>query len=256
MAASSPEWEYLPGGWQKTDPRAAGWNHPSVAQVMHERWPQFASVVKSTRPLGIFPLAPHVRHEGGHNVSMTFGYVLARAAHGKDRVSMLDWGGALGHYALMAKNLLPEAALDITIKDLPDVCRLGHQLLPSVAFETDDEECFRRSYDLVIASSSLQYVEDWRGVSSRLVKSAKGWTFVTRVSVVRAAPTFVVVQRPYAYGYRTEYISWVFNRDEFLSHMASTGAVLEREFIAGGNTQYVGAPEISETVGFLFRPPT
>jgi putative methyltransferase (TIGR04325 family) len=255
MTAHLPEWEYIPEGWRKEDPRAQGWNHPSVAQVMNQKWPEFSAVVESVRPLGIYPLAPNLRSESGHNLSMTFGYVLARAAHGKSRLSILDWGGGLGHYALMAQRLLPDAALDITVKELPDVCRIGRALLPTVTFETDDEKCFARRYDLAMASSSLQYTEDWRGVAGRLAKSAAGWIFITRLSLVRKARSFTVVQRPYAYGYRTEYISWVLNRDEFLSHMAAHGAILEREFIAGGDTQYAGAPETSETVGFLFRAP-
>jgi putative methyltransferase (TIGR04325 family) len=255
MVGFLPEWEYVPEGWRKGDPRAAGWKHASIAPVMAQHWAAFAAAIKSTRSLGIFPLAPTVRNESGHNLSMTFGYVLARAAHMKSRLSMLDWGGALGHYALMAQHLLPEVELSITVKDLPDIVSVGKTLLPSITFETEDARCFARSYNLVVASSSLQYAEDWRATSASLVKAAEDWIFVTRMDVVRQAPTFTVVQRPYAYGYQSEYISWVFNRGEFLDHMKSLGAVLEREFIAGGGTQYLHAPEASETAGFLFRTP-
>jgi putative methyltransferase (TIGR04325 family) len=255
MATFLPEWEYIPEGWRKEDPRGQGWDHSSVARVMNQNWAEFAAVVKSVRPLGIYPLAPNLRSESGHNVSMTFGYVLARAAHGKERLSILDWGGALGHYALMAQSLLPEVALDITVKELPELCRIGRAQLPTVSFETDDDKCFAGRYGLTMASSSLHYIENWRGIASRLVEASNGWIYITRLSLVQTAPSFTVVQRPYAYGYQTEYISWVLNRNEFLSHMAGTGAVLEREFIAGGDTQYVGAPEKSETVGFLFKAP-
>ena len=65
--------------------------------------------------------------------------------------------------------------------------------------------------------------------------------------------SFVVVQRPYAYGYQTDYLSWVINRAELLDAAAAAGLRLEREFIAGADTTYHGAPEISETAGFLFR---
>ncbi len=250
----SPEWEYV-GPWPKNDPRSQGWSHPSVVATMRQHWPAWAAAVNGAGPLGIFPLAPGVRNESGHNLSMTFGYVLARAACGKSELSLLDWGGALGHYALMAQRLLPELPLDITVKDLPEMCRAGKQLLPSVNFVSEDDACFSRGYDLVVASSSLQYAEDWRGVASRLVKSARGWIFIARLPVVRRAATFCAVQRPFAYGYRSEYISWVFNRGEFLSHLAAEGSLLEREFIAGGATQYAGGPEISQTAGFFFRAP-
>jgi hypothetical protein len=32
---------------------------------------------------------------------MAYGYVLVRAAWSKDSLSVLDWGGALGHYAVI-----------------------------------------------------------------------------------------------------------------------------------------------------------
>ncbi len=249
-----PVWEYV-GAWRKDDPRAQGWSHPSIVETMRQHWPAWAAAVNGVEPLGIYPLAPNLRHEGGHNLSMTFGYVLARAAGGKSQLSLLDWGGALGHYALMAQRLLPELPLDITVKDLPEMCRAGKELLPSVAFVSEDKICFGRFYDLVVASSSLQYAEDWRGIATRLAGAARGWVFITRLPVVRRAASFAVVQRPFALGYRSEYISWVFNRDEFLSFMASTGALLEREFIAGGPEHYAGAPEAAETAGFLFRAP-
>ena len=252
---SLPEWEYLPDGWPRTDPAAAGWNDPSIVRAMVAHWEEFSSVVRSKRPLGIYPLAPHGNSLSGHNLAMTLGYVLARAAIGRDRVSVLDWGGATGHYALIAQALVPEVPLDITIRDLPDMCQAGHDLLPLVSFTTEDAQCFGRRYDVVIASSSLQYAETWRDTLRRLAAAAESWLFVTRLPAVRNAPSFVVVQRPHAYGYQTEYASWVLNRTEFITHVEECGLVLEREFIAGGVTEYAGGPEPSEESGFLFRVP-
>jgi putative methyltransferase (TIGR04325 family) len=224
-----------------------------IAAAMINALPEFIRVVGSAEPLGIFPLAPQARSESGHNISMTFAYVLARAAHGKRHLSLLDWGGALGHYAVMAQRLLPEVVLNVTIKERPELARVGRELLPWVTFETSDDACFARGYDLVMASTSLQYAEDWRLILGQLARSAKRWLFVTRLSVVRTAPSFVVVQRPQAYGYQTEYLSWVINRDALLAHAGSVGLALERELIAGHATTYQGAPEASETAGFLFR---
>ena len=39
------------------------------------------------------------------------------------------------------------------------------------------------------------------------------------------------MQQAHEYGYQTEYISWVINRDELLSHAASLDLMLEREFL-------------------------
>jgi putative methyltransferase (TIGR04325 family) len=153
----------------------------------------------------------------------------------------------------MAQYLLPEVALEVTVKERPELARVGADLMPWVRFETDDAACFARRYDLVMASTSLQYAEDWRATLGALASCARPFLFVTRLSVARAAPSFVVVQRPYAYGYQTEYLSWVINRAELLEVASAAGLSLEREFIAGGDTAYHNAPEASQTAGFLFR---
>jgi hypothetical protein len=36
----------------------------------------------------------------------------------------------------------------------------------------EDESCLERTYDLVVASSSLQYAEDWRGLLDRIAAAA------------------------------------------------------------------------------------
>jgi putative methyltransferase (TIGR04325 family) len=248
-----PEWELVPGGWRYSDPRARGWQHDSVVEVMRYHWPRWSAIVGSTAPLGIMPLAPHGGIGLGHNLSMTFGYVLARAAYGKTQMAVLDWGGALGHYALMAHALMPELPIDVTVKEIPGLARAGRALQRGVSFVDNDAEAFSRQYDLVIASGSLQYAENWRDISGRLAEASTQWLFVTRLPLVRRSASFVTVQRPQAVGFQTEYISWVLNRDEFLAHMASLGATVEREFLVGEATQHAGATEVSESLGFLFR---
>jgi putative methyltransferase (TIGR04325 family) len=251
--APPPEWQYVGPSWPREAAGVTGWDHPSVGAVMLDVLPEFGRVVTGTQPLGIYPLAPDAYSESGHNVSMTFGYVLARAAYGRERLSVLDWGGGLGHYALMARHLMPELPLDVTVKERPELCRIGRDLMPWVTFEASDEACFARRYDLVIASTSLQYVEHWRRLLDDLARAAAGWLFVTRLPVVRLAPSFVVVQRPYALGYQTEFLAWAINRDELLAGTRTAGLTLQREFIAGAPIGYVDAPEVAQTVGFLFK---
>lgn len=251
---SRPEWEYVGPAWPTSGAGITGWDHPSVVEAMNAAFPEFARVVHGTGPLGVFPLVPQMTLSvGGHNVSMTFAYVLARAAYGRQHLSMLDWGGALGQYAVMARRLMPDLTLRVTVKERLEICRIGRVQLPWVTFESSDEACFARGYDLVMSSSSLQYAEDWRLILSGLATSALSWLFVTRLQMVRTVPSFVVVQRPHVYGYQSEYLSWVINRDELRQHADSLGLTLEREFVAGYTTTYEGAPEVSETAGFLFK---
>ena len=118
---------------------------------------------------------------------------------------------------------------------------------------TAEAEAFDRRYDLVVASSSLQYSEDWREVSSRLA-GAGAMLFVTRLPIVHHAPSFVMLQRAARHGYDTEYLGWALNRRELLDHMTNRGMELLREFLIHEPTPVRGAPEHPEQRGFLFRP--
>lgn len=69
-------------------------------------------------------------------------------------------------------------------------------------------------------------------------------------------PSFVVRQRAREYGLDTEYVSWVFNRDELLDQVERAGLRLTREFLEGYQPLVHGAPEQDETRGFLFQPRT
>src|SRR5205823_3014272 len=120
---------------------------------------------------------------------LAFGYALALAARGKTRVSLLDWGGGPGHYAVLARALLPGAELDYHSRDLPQLVALGRELLPGDSFHADDS-CLTRRYDLVAASSSIQYAQDWRTTLAGLAGATGGYLYVTRVPIALTAPSF------------------------------------------------------------------
>ena len=55
-------------------------------------------------------------------------------------------------------------------------------------------------------------------------------------------PGFVVLQRAQRYGYATEYLGWVLNRDELLHTARDAGLELEREFVLLPEMTIAGAP--------------
>jgi putative methyltransferase (TIGR04325 family) len=184
---------------------------------------------------------------------MTSLYVLGRAAHRRDELSVLDWGGALGQYGLVARRLLPEVAFDYVVKELPVNCRIAAQLNPSVTFVDSDDACFSRSYDVVMANGSIHYVEDWKALASRLATAARSWLLINCLPVVRRVPSYIVVQRLRSLGYEGEFYSTVINRDELVEHVSRQGFTLERELMSWGQVAYKGAPEQTLGTGFLFR---
>jgi putative methyltransferase (TIGR04325 family) len=249
-----PEWEYVPEGWERPE---GGWDVGAIVQAHRDKWPSFLAAVEGTGPLGVFhetPLGEEISREDldAQQMVLAFGYVLARAAAGKSRLSVLDWGAGPGHYAVLARALLPEIELDYHSRDLAPVVALGRELLPGDTFHADDA-CLERSYDLVVASSSIQYAPDWRTILAGLARATGGFLYVTRVPVALDAPSFVVLQRAHRYGYDTEFLGWVLNRDELLAAARDEGLELMRELILPA---WLSAPGAAEDPighrGFLF----
>ncbi len=249
-----PEWEYVPEGWAR---EAVGWDAPAVAATYARRWPEFLRAIAGTGPLGVGHEAPQTAAIGresvvDQNAHLCVALALTRAAGGRRRISVLDWGGALGHHYELARALVPELELDYHVRELEPVVREGRRLNPAVHFHTGDG-CLAESYDLVLASSSLQYAEDWPGLLARLARAARSRVLITRVGIVAGGPSFVVRQRAGAYGYATEYLGWIFSREELLGAAARAGLELEREFVIHDPFEIAGAPADVHHRGFLFR---
>lgn len=251
-----PEFEHVPEGWER---EVGGWEGGAVAEAYAAKWPDWVAALEGPVPLGVYHEARAgqrlVRDDiAAHNMLVSFAYVLARAAHGKERLSVLDWGGGLGHYAVLARAVLPEVELDWHCREVPSVAAAGAAANPQVTFHVDDD-CLDASYDLVLASGSLQYAPDWKTHLGRLGSASEGFVLVTRLPIAIEASSFVVLQRASAYGYATEYLGWVVSREEFLAAAARSGLELERELLLDAWMSPAGAPETPiGHRGFLFRP--
>jgi putative methyltransferase (TIGR04325 family) len=250
------QFEYVTDRLPGDEPRGEGWDHDSIVAAQCRRWPDFLTAIRSTAPLGVSHEASQIGTDNpsAHNAILAFSYVLGRAAVGRSRPSVLDWGGGLGYYGAIATAVYPEIAFDYTVYDLPKICAAGRELQPDTRFVSDVDEALAQRYDLVFVSNALQYARDWQALLGRLAEAGVGWLFLSHVPLVEAAPAYVVAQRPSWVGYETEYLSWVFNRAELLSAAAAAGLVLEREFLMVGETyEIAGAPEQCDNGGFLFR---
>lgn len=251
-----PEWEYVAEAWEREAP---GWEGGSVADAYFAKWPEWVDALSGPGPLGVHHEArvgePIGRDDlAAHNMLLSFAYVLARAAHGRERLTVLDWGGGLGHYAKLARAVLPAVEFDWHCREVPSVAEVGSAVNPSVTFHTDDT-CLDGVYDLVLVSASLQYEQEWARLLRRLASATRRFLLVTRLPVAAESDSFVVLQRAHAYGYATEYIGWVLSRREFLDEAAASGLELERELLLDAWLSAAGAPEdpIGHR-GFLFRP--
>ncbi len=249
-----PSWEMVPNtdvAWTGHQ----GWSHESIAGTQRRKWRDFLESVEGPRPLGRSHEAPTdaAPDVGPHNTIMSFAYALGRAAMGKQRVSVLDWGGGVGHYFVYARKLFPEIDMEFVIKDLPGLCEIGRELLPGATFVSSETQALSRHYDLVFASSSLHYTRDCYDLLGRLCDSAERWLMLTRLPIVEEHDDFVVIQRPHAYGYMTEYAGWFLNRRRLIDFVTGRGFVLDREFLVAERPHVPNAPEQAQYGGFLFR---
>jgi putative methyltransferase (TIGR04325 family) len=253
VAPEPPEWEAVPDSdavWSAHE----GWSHQSIAETQRQRWPSFLATIEGKRPFGWHETKPGTPVDvNTHNTIITFGYILGFAAAARKKVSVLDWGGGLGQYYLYSRRLRPDLELDYVVKDLPTLCAVGREVNPEVKFISDDDEALLKRYDLVFASSSLQYTRDYYGQLARICDATAGCLMITRSPFVEQHEDFVVIQRPYKYGYLTEYPAWFINRHRFIAFIENRGFVFEREFMLGERPFVPNAPEHCLFCGFLFK---
>ena len=125
--AVAPEWECVPEGFRIPGTRRHGVEcrkHPPNAKGQSHL---FLRLLEGTGPLGVAHEAPVPSNEdySAHNTLMAYAYVLALAARNTDALSMLDWGGGIGHYLAISRVLLPEVRLAYHCKEVPLLCQGG-----------------------------------------------------------------------------------------------------------------------------------
>lgn len=247
-----PLLKYAPDGWNTVlDAGAVGWNSARFIAEEKSKWEDYCRLVKAPGPLG-FSHEETVLKSGSnvsfHNVHITYGYVLALASRHKSTLSVLDYGGGLGHYFQLGRSLLPDLELKFYCKEMPAVAEAGKLLNPEVGWFADDR-CLDKTYDLVMISSSLQYIEEWREQLRAMAAAAGEYLFLMRIPFVEQADSFVAVQD--AYG--TKMLHWQFNKSQLLGHVEILGFKLVREFIVGDRPYIKNAPEQCELGSWLFR---
>jgi putative methyltransferase (TIGR04325 family) len=248
--------KYASNGWQTKlkNGQNKGWSVDSVVDTEKAKWDIFCRNLEGSGPLGFSHEHTDlsvIRNPNFHNVHISYAYVLALVAHKKDSISVLDWGGALGHYYLIGKAVLPGVNIDFHVKEVSLMAKAGKKLNPDVHWY-DDEACLERRYDLVMMTGSIPYMEDWADVLHRIARSLEGYLFISRLPVVQHSPSFVAIQRLY----NSQMLHQLINQTEFLEAVRETGLTLVREFVVGDRPYIKGAPEQCEVRGWLFKKET
>lgn len=157
-----------------------------------------------------------------------FALAFLLAAEGRKSVSVCDFGGGIGNMYYVAKALKPDIEIDFHCIDLPSVTAIGAAAAPEIRWHAD-HRWSERTYDLVVCTGALQYIERWRDLLALLI-GATGDRFLLTMVPTTNRPTFPARHwlTPSQYA-----MTWLFARDDIESALRERGANLScRRFTA------------------------
>ncbi len=183
-----------------------------------------------------------------HQWITQFAYVASRAAEGREKLNVLDFGGGFGTHALVLKRMLPNLRIDYTVCDFPEYSHTSATISQDVRFINDLNQA-DPSYPLVYASSSIQYTKDWRSLVKELCKLSKSYLYISRTPFIFNSASFIVLQK--AYG--SEFAGWIFNYRDFVDEIHKHDMLLREVFINGCGSPIKAHVETNLHLGLLFE---
>ncbi|HBG27359.1 MAG: hypothetical protein A2Y10_18830 [Planctomycetes bacterium GWF2_41_51] len=142
----------------------------------------------------------------------------------KNKVRILDFGGGLGNsYLLMTCGCLRNIDFEFFVLESQEVCRKGKEFFKdagNIHFDSDFPEAIK-SFDIIHLGSSIQYVEDWKGLLADFAKYNPNYILLADVPAGNI-PTYATVQN----YYESKIPYWFFNINDIISVMDSAGFVL------------------------------
>jgi putative methyltransferase (TIGR04325 family) len=233
---------YAPDAWSTPLPDDARREDDSSANL-HDRRMECEALIAQVRAG-----KPVITDCGVGMKRIAFGYVLAFIARNHRAISILDYGGGLGEDYWVGRALAPDLALDYHCEELRAVAEAGRALNPDVKWHTDNAS-FQHQYDLVMFSSSLQYLPDWKGTLRLAAAAARRHLFISDTPIVRAVATYAAIERSAS----VTNVHWLLNRNEVVETLADAGFIAVQE-MAMGNYPYVAdAPEQPTCAALLFE---
>jgi putative methyltransferase (TIGR04325 family) len=136
----------------------------------------------------------------------------------KERVRILDFGGALGAGYAVLTSAVPQARerVDYRVVDVESICRAGTALFKDKVGPQFEAELPRGvNFDLIHSASTLQYIEDWKGIVARLADYRAPYMVFADVF----SGTFASYATSQNY-YDSKIPHWFLNREEIV-HEAS-----------------------------------
>jgi putative methyltransferase (TIGR04325 family) len=252
---------YAPEGFATPlPPENNSWESDGVLSAHEQKWKAFNREVRGSQPFGFIYESDNFSNRyrvTEHNLNLTFAYVMSRVMleimntgqNKNQSLRLLDWGGGTGHHFQLSKALLPSISVEFHCKEIAAMAKLGRKLNPDVHW-WDEDDCFTKdNYDLVIIDGALQYIDDWRQITTGAANATKGYFFLTRTPVVQNVPGYVAIQ----HTYNSSFFHQQFNEEELLRHCRENHLKVIQEFATFEYPGIINAPEQPKFKGWLME---
>lgn len=137
------------------------------------------------------------------------------------KVTVLDFGGSLGFtYVPVTAGLIRKDSLEYLIVDNPIICEAGERVFQNdkrIRFCTELPRDVEK-VDIVHLGSSLQYVDDWRGLITELAHYRPQYFLFTDL-LAGDIPTYATIQNYYG----SKIPCWFLNVHELVSAVTNEG---------------------------------
>lgn len=138
------------------------------------------------------------------------------------RVKILDFGGGLGCGYILLSQAMPHAIerIEYTVVDVESISEGGLELFAGKRGPVFHSELppDAAGFDIVHASSVIQYIEDWQGLIRRLARYDARFLSLADIFIGEFR-SYVTLQNYYASRIR----HWFFNASEFIGEVESNG---------------------------------
>jgi putative methyltransferase (TIGR04325 family) len=191
---------------------------------MGRAWPGRDNDARSSDAAVGAAIAGYLRAEAAKapNTGHLLSQIVARAAQGRNQLSVLDWRGGLGQNQFAARAAAPGVEFEWNVVDVPAYCDYGAVLNPQARFHEDIAALDGRRFDLVFACGTLGFDADWRATFAALARAA-GHTFVLVPVLVNAGASFVAANHPPDWRNGAGINTWILGELDLSAAAASAG---------------------------------
>jgi putative methyltransferase (TIGR04325 family) len=137
------------------------------------------------------------------------------------RASILDFGGGPGTGFMVVANSIPGGGskIDYVVTEVDSICRAGEEVFAGKEGPRFISELpANGAFDIVLAASVMQYIEDWRSMVARLAGYGAPHLLFADM-FVGDFQTFVTLQTYYS----SSICHWFFNNREFIAEVERHG---------------------------------